>query len=114
MAYYEKAEDGVILYVIAGDCEGNISKERYDAILAAQETMPQRDGYGYRLREDLTWEEYELPPSEEPETYTEEALLGMTNAELTEILTGLGVSATMNKVNMVRLILLMQGEVSEE
>ena len=41
--------------------------------------------------------------------YTEDALLGMTNAELETILAGFGISASMNKANMVRLILDAQG-----
>lgn len=41
--------------------------------------------------------------------YTESALLGMTNAELETILAGFGISASMTKANMVRLILAAQG-----
>ena len=43
------------------------------------------------------------------DTYTQEALEAMTNAELEIILTGMGISANMNKTNMVTLILAMQG-----
>ncbi len=42
------------------------------------------------------------------ETYTQEALEAMTNAELERILIGMGVSANMTKANMVTLILAMQ------
>ena len=41
--------------------------------------------------------------------YTESALQAMTNAELETILAGFGISASMNKENMVRLILAAQG-----
>lgn len=41
--------------------------------------------------------------------YTQEALEEMTNAELERILSGMGVSANMNKSNMVTLILALQG-----
>ena len=41
--------------------------------------------------------------------YTEEELSAMTNAELEIILAGYGVSASMNKANMVTLILSLQG-----
>ena len=41
--------------------------------------------------------------------YTEDELSAMTNAELEIILVGMGVSANMNKANMVTLILAMQG-----
>lgn len=41
--------------------------------------------------------------------YTHTALQAMTNAELETILAGFGISASMNKANMVRLILAAQG-----
>lgn len=41
--------------------------------------------------------------------YTETTLQAMTNAELETILAGFGISASMNKANMVRLILAAQG-----
>lgn len=44
------------------------------------------------------------------DTYTQEALEAMTNAELEIILTGMGISANMTKANMVTLILDMQEE----
>lgn len=42
------------------------------------------------------------------ETYTQDALEAMTNADLEIILTGMGISANMTKSNMVTLILAMQ------
>ena len=42
------------------------------------------------------------------ETYTQEALEAMTNADLERILSGMGVSANMTKANMVTLILALQ------
>ena len=45
------------------------------------------------------------------DTYTQEALEAMSNAELERILYSLGVSASMTKANMVTLILAMQEEV---
>lgn len=44
------------------------------------------------------------------ETYTQDALEAMTNAELERILSGIGVSANMTKANMVTLILALQEE----
>ena len=41
--------------------------------------------------------------------YTEDELSAMTNAELEIILVGMGVSANMNKANMVTLIMALQG-----
>lgn len=45
------------------------------------------------------------------DTYTQEALEAMSNAELERILGEMGVSANMTKANMVTLILAMQEEV---
>ena len=42
--------------------------------------------------------------------YTEDELSAMTNAELEQILYGYGVSASMNKENLIRLILSLQGD----
>ena len=42
------------------------------------------------------------------ETYTQDALEAMTNADLEIILAGMGISANMTKANMVTLILAMQ------
>ncbi len=42
--------------------------------------------------------------------YTREALEAMTNADLEQILYGYGVSASMNKENLIRLILSLQGD----
>ena len=48
--------------------------------------------------------------SDSADTYTRESLEAMTNAELEQILYGYGVSASMNKENLIRLILSLQGE----
>jgi hypothetical protein len=48
---------------------GNITKEEYDEILEIAQNKPvSREGYDYRLKTDLTWEEYQLPIYEEDET----------------------------------------------
>ena len=48
--------------------------------------------------------------SSNTDTYTRESLEAMTNAELEQILYGYGVSASMNKENLIRLILSLQGD----
>ena len=48
--------------------------------------------------------------SDSANTYTREALEAMANADLEQILYGYGVSASMNKENLIRLILSLQGE----
>ena len=47
--------------------------------------------------------------NENSSAYTREALEAMTNAELEIVLASMGVSANMNKANMVMLILAVQG-----
>lgn len=62
------------------------------------------------IRED--WREEILRRAQElnvrVETYTQDALEAMTNAELERILSDMGVSVNMTKANMVTLILAMQ------
>ena len=48
--------------------------------------------------------------SDSADTYTREALEAMTNDDLEQILYGYGVSASMNKENLIRLILSLQGD----
>ena len=89
---------------------GTDSEEAYNAVINAFHNAPTAPkGYACRLREDLTWEFFELPP--EPETgatYSEDDLLPMSAAELSLILSGMGISASMTKANMIRLILASQ------
>ena len=69
------AKDGYIIAVEKSD-------NNYEDVLNAIKTRPTApDGYGYRLRGDLTWEQYELPVVEE----TEEEL---TNEEAYNIIIG--------------------------
>lgn len=93
------AKDGYIIAVEKSD-------SNYEDVLKAINTRPTApDGYGYRLREDLTWELYELPVVEEVEQYTEEQLDAMSNAELQAVMADMGIGGTMNKANMVSLIM---------
>lgn len=52
-----------------------ISQEKYDEIVEIIKHKPIRDGYDYRLREDLTWEEFSIDqPDPDPEIEDSEAL----------------------------------------
>lgn len=43
-----------------------ITEEEYNRIYAIIMNAPEaEEGKGYRLRTDLTWEEYDIPPEEE-------------------------------------------------
>lgn len=94
-------------YIIAVDDNGMT-----DEIRTALANKPHTEsGYGARLKTDLTWEMFELPEfKEERQGYTEERLSEMTTAELRNICLELGISTSMNKVNMIKLILLLNEE----
>lgn len=109
--YFKNEKDGYILGCGIGNVCEEITENEYAQIAAAIHNRPTApDGCDYRLRTDLTWELVDLPPvSEEPAVYTQSILEGMTNAELAQILAGYGITASMNKANMIRLILQAQG-----
>ena len=66
MRYYKIVQDGYIPMIGTGRGGTEISKEEYDYLLSIFYSMPIPPyGYSYRLREDLTWEEY-VPPVAEP------------------------------------------------
>ena len=76
MLYTVNKSDGYISGVAAGSRASGevISREAYNAIRAAILARPvPPDGYGCRLREDLEWELYELPPGPGREEETTEA-----------------------------------------
>ena len=43
-----------------------ITEAEYSEILAVIRNRPAAEGKGYRLKTDLTWEAYDLPPAPEP------------------------------------------------
>lgn len=74
--YTKFVNDGYIVFV-SSDNSGNveITESEYNEIMTAIKNRPTpSEGKGYRLKEDLTWEEYDLPvPSEDDEISDEEA-----------------------------------------
>ena len=77
MIYFEKDSNEYIISFGQASATINteITKERYEAIKQAVSEKPSAEGNGYRLKTDLTWEEYDLPvPSEDDELSDEEAL----------------------------------------
>ena len=63
MRYYKQIQDGYLLCIGTGNGGEEITQEEYDSLLAHIKARPiPEDGYDYRLKEDLTWELYELPP----------------------------------------------------
>ena len=74
MRYFKTIIDGYITCISTGCGGAEITAEEYSTILEVIKSAPTApDGYGYRLKADLTWELYELPVVEE-ELTAEEAL----------------------------------------
>lgn len=72
--YQQNVENGYIVSLAKGVHNGNITEEEYNAILEVINNKPiPPEGHACRLREDMTWELYELPaPEPEDEDATEE------------------------------------------
>ena len=69
MKYYRRIENGYII-LIGENCGGiEITEEEYNNILETIRNKPRsEEGCDYKLKEDLTWELYELPIEEGTET----------------------------------------------
>lgn len=74
MAFYKELSDDTnyIVSVSEGTIgENEITESEYETIMDAIGTLPSQpappEGFGYRLKTDLTWELFELPPSPPPE-----------------------------------------------
>lgn len=64
MHYYKIIENNYIKSIGYGNDGVEISKEEYDNILYIIKNIPQSDEVWYKLKEDLSLEEYNLPPKE--------------------------------------------------
>ena len=67
MGYFKQvSDDGYILVIGTGRNGIEITEEEYNKILSEFKNKPVSDEqHDYYLREDLTWEEYELPELDE-------------------------------------------------
>lgn len=78
MVYYKQLSDNYILAIGTGPGGTEITETEYNSILSVIQSRPISETKGYRLRTDLTWEAYDLPPEPEPsdddEISNEEAL----------------------------------------
>ena len=66
MRYYKNISDNYILAIGTGCGNDEISEQEYNEIMSVIRSCPNEEGKGYRLKTDLTWEEYDLPPGPEP------------------------------------------------
>lgn len=76
MKYYKIIDSGYIPAIGTGDGYTEITEAEYDEIMEVIHAKPARTGTtDYRLKEDLTWEEYEVePPDPDPDLDGEDAL----------------------------------------
>ena len=81
--YYKQTDDVYILAVGVGVDGIEISADEYSEILSIIQNRPIAEDKGYRLKTDLTWEEYDLPPEPEPSDEDE-----LSEAEALDILLG--------------------------
>lgn len=84
MRYYAQYDDtGKLLAIGTGPGGTEITETEYNDIMAIIQSCPNVEGKGYRLKADLTWEEYDLPPELEPSDEDE-----LSDAEALNILLG--------------------------
>lgn len=77
MRYYKQIVDGYILAIGTGDGNTEITETEYNEIMDIVQNGPEStDTVDYRLKEDLTWEAFEVEPVDpaEEELGAEEAL----------------------------------------
>lgn len=83
MKHYKQTSDNYITAIGTGYGGEDITEAEYNEIMSIIQSRPIADGKGYRLKTDLTWEEYDLPP--EPELSDDDEI---SNDEALEILLG--------------------------
>lgn len=75
MRYFKDIEGGYIIAIGTGGNGVEITEDGYDEIMTVVQNKPPRtEDKDYRLKPDLTWEEYDRPPDPEPEVEGEELL----------------------------------------
>ena len=74
MRYFKIIKDGNIFGIGIGKGGIEIDETEFDAINEAVNSRPTPpSGYGLVLLEDLTWHEYQIPPSTEGQAVTTES-----------------------------------------
>ena len=66
MRYNKQTSNNYILAIGTGYGGTEITEAEYNEIMAIIQNHPTAEGKGYRLKADLTREEYDLPPMPEP------------------------------------------------
>lgn len=83
MKYYKQTSSNHITAIGTGYGGEEITEAEYNKIMSIIQNRPTAESKGYRLKTDLTWEEYDLPPEPEPSDDDE-----ISNDEALEILLG--------------------------
>ena len=75
MRYYKSTANGYLNSVGKGNGGTEITEQEYNEILNVMANKPEAtETTDYMLRDDLTWETYEVEPIPEPEPTPEETL----------------------------------------
>lgn len=86
MRYYKQIIDNYLTAIGTGPGNIEITEAEYNQILSIIQNRPQSEGKGYKLKTDLTWEEYDLPlepePSDDDEISNDEAISIITGGAL--------------------------------
>ena len=72
--YFKVIDNGYILGLGIGELGEHITEEEFNELTDIFHNVPVREGYHYKLRENLTWEEEDDVPEPEDEITPEEAL----------------------------------------
>lgn len=83
MRYNKQTSNNYIIAIGTGAGGTEITKAEYDEIMEIIQNRPSAEGKGYRLKTDLTWEEYDLPPKPEPSDEDE-----LSDAEALNVIMG--------------------------
>lgn len=83
MRYYKQTSNNYIIAIGTGAGGTEITEAEYDEMMAIIQNRPATEGKGYRLKTDLTWDEYDLPPEPEPSDEDE-----LSDAEALNVIMG--------------------------
>lgn len=66
MRYNKQIFGDYLISIGTGPGGEGITESEYNKIMSVIQSRPSAESKGYRLKTDLTWEEYDLPPEPEP------------------------------------------------
>lgn len=83
MKYHKQVSNIYLIAIGTGPGGVEITEDEYNAIMDVIRNRPAVEGKGYRLKSDLTWEAYDLPPEPEPSDEDE-----LSDAEALNVILG--------------------------